>query len=130
MMNKLPHPIITISCLFLLPVLCVIIVQGCERSARAGEPVPEPESYSVLLVFSDPRCGACKRDKPIVDDMRGKVDMIFFGWGDRDAVKHFGVSCVPTYILLTAEGAPPAVLGEMWRTHSATVARDRLGLSP
>ena len=111
-------------CLFL--VLCLATVKGCEHIAGAAEAATEP--YRVLLVFSDPQCKYCVRDKPIVDSMRGKIDMIFFGWKDRYSVKYYKVRSVPTYILesMTDDG----FLEETWRTNSAAVARKRLGLAP
>lgn len=114
---------------FLASALCLLPLQGCKQSVRAGENVSESSKpYVLLLVFTDPRCGACRRDKPIVDSMRGEVNMIFLGWSDRDRVKHYNVRRVPTYILLTDEGYGRLV--ETWRTRSAAVARDRLGFSP
>ena len=112
---------------FLLPALCLILsLPGCSKqSVGAREVASEPAEPDVLLlVFHDPKCEACKKDEPIVDSMRGKVDMVFFGWGDRELVKHFNVRRVPTYILIT-----DGETGETWRTYSAANARDRLGLT-
>ena len=124
------------SWLFLLLTLCLLRLLSTEalygKQSGAGEAVSEPaKPYVVLLVFHDPRCGACKRDEPIVDSMRGKVNMISLGWKDRDDVKQFKVRSVPAYILLTVAYTDDGygIMEETWRTHSAAVARDRLGLA-
>jgi thioredoxin 1 len=70
------------------------------------------QSYQVtFLEFGSTGCSACKRMEKVMDDIRrqypDKVNVVFYNITypkNRKLMKYYGVSVIPTQILLDAEG--------------------------
>lgn len=119
-------PKMRLHSVFLLAMLCLLILQGCKQSVGREEAVYASEKYHpILLVFHDPSCGACKRDKTLVDLMRKKVDVLVLSWSNDSMIMAYNIRKVPTYVLLYDYGRGRRI--EAWRTRSATIALKLLG---
>lgn len=70
------------------------------------------QSYDVtFLEFGSTGCSACKRMEKVMQDIRKhypeKVNVVFYNItipGNRKLMKYFGISVIPTQILLDAKG--------------------------
>lgn len=70
------------------------------------------QSYRItFLEFGSAGCSACKRMEQVMEEIRGrypeKVNVIFYNVTfpeNRKLMKYYGISAIPTQILLDAEG--------------------------
>lgn len=87
---------------FLLAVLITLNHGGCERTKSSGpEWRPDARRNSVVLFFGAEWCEPCHEAEPVLQALRGKVNMIYRFDADADAqaFESYKIEAMPTFIV-------------------------------
>lgn len=105
---------------YLLLIVPVVLLAACQVSvgidstpepqatpAPLSEPLSEPDTPQLeVLVFTAKWCPACQRDKPQIEELRksgAKITIVDYDV-NPEIFKEYGVTQMPTYIVLDEDG--------------------------